>query len=193
MKLVLASESPRRAEILRTIGLDFEVLSPAIDEVRLPGENPDTYVERLARSKARAVAGGDAVTLAADTVVVHEGRVLGKPAHPDEARAMLQRLQGSNHQVLTGIAVVAPDGRVDSLVDSATVTLMPMTAEEIDDYIDTGEPMDKAGGYALQGLAARFVSSVEGSPYTVIGLPAHLLARLIAQAGFDLGDFAAES
>jgi septum formation protein len=192
MRLVLASESPRRAEILKTIGLDFEVLPPAIEELRLPEENPDTYVERLARTKAMAVAGSDAVTLAADTVVVHEGRVLGKPAHPDEARAMLQRLQGSSHQVLTGIAVVAPDGRMESLVDSATVTLMPMTAEEIDDYIDTGEPMDKAGGYALQGLAARFVSAVEGSPYTVIGLPAHLLARLIGQSGYDLGDFAAK-
>ena len=191
MRLRLASGSPRRAEILRTIGLVFEVLDPAVDESRHPDESPDSYVERLARSKAQSAAGPGFLTIGADTVVVSDGRVLGKPAHPDEARKMLQRLQGRRHEVLTGIAV-ACEGRVESLVDTATVVFLVMTDEEIDDYVDTGEPMDKAGGYALQGLAARFVAAVDGSPYTVIGLPVHLLSRLVAKVGGDLRDFASK-
>lgn len=167
-------------------------MEPGVDERRHPGESPDTYVERLARSKALAAPGPGFLTIGADTVVVSEGRVLGKPAHPDEARTMLQRLQGSKHEVLTGLAIATDEGRVESLVDTATVTFMTMTSEEIDDYIDSGEPMDKAGGYALQGLAARFVAAVDGNPYTVVGLPVHLLSRLVAKVGGDLKDFASK-
>jgi septum formation protein len=190
VKLVLASSSPRRAAILKTIGLDFEVAVPGVEEIRRPDESPDVYVERLAREKALAVVGPGVLALGADTVVVHEGRVMGKPVHPDEARAMLTRLQGDRHEVWTGVAVAGPSGSVESLADRASVTFTSMTAEEIDDYIDTGEPMDKAGAYALQGLGARFIASIDGNPYTVIGLPVHLLDRLVSRTGFDLIDFA---
>ncbi len=187
--MVLASGSPRRAAILKTISLRFEVMVPGVDELRHPDESPDVYVERLARDKAMAVVGPGVIAVGADTVVVHEGRVMGKPVHPDEARNMLNRLQGSRHEVWTGIAVAGPTGGVESFADRASVTFMTMTADEIDDYIDTGEPLDKAGAYALQGLGARFIESVDGSPYTVIGLPVHLLDRLVSRAGFDLSDF----
>lgn len=191
MKLVLASGSPRRADVLNTVGLVFEVATPDVDEARRPDESPQVYVERLAREKATAVAIPDAVVVAADTVVVHGGKVLGKPGHPEEARSMLRRLQGARHEAITGMAVAAPGGLVESVVDVTVVTMLAMTEEEIDDYVVTGEPMDKAGAYALQGRAARFIESIEGSPYTVIGLPIHLLARLLASVGSDIHRFSA--
>jgi septum formation protein len=124
----------------------------------------------------------------ADTAVVHKGHVLGKPGHPEEARSMLRSLQGATHEVFTGVAV-AHAGEIASLVDVTEVRMTPMTADEIADYVDTGEPMDKAGSYALQGRGGLYVESIAGSPFTVIGLPLHLFPRLVARVGGDLGMF----
>ena len=191
MKLVLASSSPRRRELLDRLGLEFEVAPSDIDESRHPDESPGTYVERLAIGKASAAAGPDRLVIGADTAVVHEGRVLGKPTHPEEARSMLRRLQGDRHEVFTGVAVAAwDDGPVlASEVDVTEVAMLSMTDDEIADYVDSGEPMDKAGAYALQGVGGMFISSVSGSPFTVIGLPIHLLPRLATHFGRDLGSF----
>jgi septum formation protein len=191
MKLVLGSGSPRRREILESLGLVFEVVVPDVDETRLPDEPPQGYVERVARSKAEAVAGPGLVVVAADTTVVHEGRVLGKPGHPEEARAMLRRLQGSTHEVFTGLAVAVddPSARIVSLVAGTEVEMVPMTEEEISSYVATGEPMDKAGAYALQGRAAVYVEAVDGSPSNVIGLPVHLLPRLLRSVGCSIEQF----
>jgi septum formation protein len=191
VRLALASSSPRRREILEALQLEHEVLNADVDETRLPDEAPAVYVERVAGAKARAVAAPGLIVIGADTAVVHEGRVMGKPGHPEEARAMLRRLQGNVHEVFTGLAICSWDSepRVRSLVDVAQVELLSMTEEEIADYVDTGEPMDKAGSYALQGLGGIYVASVIGSPYTVIGLPIHLLPRLIAASGADIAAF----
>ena len=187
MNLVLASESPRRADLMRRLGLAFRVQPADVDESRLPDESPGVYVERLARDKASAV-GDDSVVIGADTTVVFEGRVMGKPAHPAEARSMLARLAGDSHEVFTGVAVRHRDQLV-SLVDVTEVHMLEMTDLEIADYVESGEPMDKAGAYALQGEGGRFVEAVHGSPFTVIGLPIHLLGRLVAQVGSNLNDF----
>lgn len=192
MRLVLASGSPRRARLLEQIGFEFEVIAPDVDEARFPGEAPDSYVERVARAKAAAVAGVDRLVVAGDTAVVHEGRVMGKPAHPDEARSMLERLQGTVHEVFTGLAVASFEDEVvvRSLVDVTEVEFLPMTAEEISDYVDSGEPFGRAGAYTLQGIGSRYISRVSGSPWTVIGLPIHLVPRLIQAAGLELSTFA---
>lgn len=191
MRLVLASGSPRRKALLQTLRLDFDVDPSGVDETRLPDEAPGVYVERVALAKARSVAGPERLVVAADTTVVHEGRILGKPAHPEEARAMLRRLQGDSHEVFTGLAVAWWDGgpAVQAIVDVAMVEMTPMTDDEIADYVATGEPMDKAGAYALQGMGGVYVKRVIGSPFTVIGLPIHLLDRLISAAGAGLSHF----
>ena len=190
MRLLLASGSPRRRELLERLGLDFDFVAPDVDESRYPEEAPAAYVERVARAKAEAVAGDGVIVVAADTTVVHEGRVMGKPGHPEEARSMLRRIQGDVHEVFTGLAVGGWDGRaqIKSVVDNAEVTMLQMTEEEIAWYVGTGEPLDKAGAYALQGLGGMFVSRVVGSPFTVIGLPIHLLARLVSASGADLSE-----
>jgi len=192
---VLASSSPRRKELLDTLALDFDVEPGDVDESRHPNEPPGVYVERIAAEKARAAAGVDRIVLAADTVVVHEGRVLGKPGHPEEARSMLRRLQGDSHEVFTGVSVASWDDGplVHTAVDVTEVSLLPMTDAEIEDYVSTGEPMDKAGAYALQEAGGRFVESVDGSPFTVIGLPIHLISRLISNAGADIRSFVRDS
>lgn len=184
MTLVLASGSPRRAELLTRIGLRFDMSAPDIDETRRPDEAAGVYVERLAREKAAAVGDAGDVVVAADTAVVFGGIIMGKPAHPAEARGMLQRLQGGSHDVFTGVAV-RRDDQIASAVDVTHVEMLAMTDDEIDAYISTGEPMDKAGSYAIQGRGGLFVASVEGSPFTVIGLPVHLLPRLIRAVGVD--------
>lgn len=184
MRLVLASGSPRRATLLTQLDMEYEIHPADIGEARRPGEPPAGFVERLAREKAAAVGSPGAVTIAADTAVVHEGQVMGKPAHPQEARSMLGRLQGAVHEVFTGVAV-SNDGAVASMVDITEVAILPMTEGEISDYVDTGEPMDKAGAYALQGRGGVYVASVSGSPFTVIGLPIHLLPRLMRSVGAD--------
>ena len=192
MRLVLASGSPRRAALLAQSGLMFQVVEPQVDESRLPDEAPGVYVERLAREKALAVLAPDAVVIGADTVVVHEGRLMGKPAHPEEARSMLRRLEGDTHEVFTGLAVAAVDGSsmiTESIVDNTRVAMLPMTEGEIDGYISSGEPMGKAGAYALQGTGGLLVESITGSPFTVIGLPIHLLPRLLARVGVPIENF----
>lgn len=196
MRLVLASGSARRAGLLEQLGLVFAVNELQVDERMLPGEGPGIYVERLAREKSLAALISDTVVIGADTVVVHEGRVMGKPAHPEEARSMLRRLQGNTHEVFTGIAVSVMDGAsamTRSAVDTTGVTMLSMTEEEIDGYLTMGEPMGKAGAYALQGLGGLFVEAVMGSPYTVIGLPIHLLPRLFAGVGARIDQFRAPS
>jgi septum formation protein len=192
MRLVLASGSPRRASLLDQLGLTYEVRPPDVDETLRPDEKAGDYVERLAREKARSSIPTDSVVVAADTAVVYEGHILGKPAHPAEARSMLHRLQDDVHEVFTGVAV-AWDDQVRSLVDVTSVKMMAMTDDEIADYVDSGEPMDKAGSYALQGKGGLFIESITGSPFTVIGLPLHLLPRLLAQAGTSVHHFTSGS
>ena len=192
MRLTLASGSPRRRALLDQLGLDFDIYAAEVDESRFPDEEPERYVERIARAKAEKAADADRLVVAGDTTVVLKGKVLGKPAHAEEARSMLRRLEGQTHEVLTGLAVASWEAgpRVLSLVDSASVEFLPMTADEIADYVNTGEPLDKAGGYALQGAGGRFVKGISGHPSTVIGLPIHLLSRLVSAQGHDLSSFA---
>ena len=185
--LVLASVSPRRAHILRALGVSFRVVVSGADERLAPGEQGSAAAERLARLKAASVARVEPPPiLAADTVVVCEGRILGKPDSPDEAREMLRRLSGRTHEVLTGLCLVDARG-MRSGVERTTVTFAPMSAEEIDWYVATGEPMDKAGAYHVDGRGALFVSAVDGSPSNVAGLPVRLFLRLAREAGLDVG------
>ena len=191
MRLILASRSPRRSELLQRLSLRFETIAADVDETRRPGELPGEYVDRVATAKAMEVAGPGLVVIGCDTAVVHEGKILGKPGHPQEARSMLVRLQGEIHEVFTGMAVVGwSDGPVvHSVVDVTETEFLPMTEDEIDDYVASGEPMDKAGAYALQGVGGVFIRRISGSPFTVIGMPIHLLPRLIAATGADLATF----
>lgn len=176
---------------MEMLGLEFEVRSPDVDETRHPGESAGEYVERVARSKATAVLGEGLVVVAADTAVVIDGKVLGKPGHPEEGRSMLRRLQGRRHEVLTGLALAMgePKPHMTSIVAATEVEMVDMTEDEIARYVASGEPMDKAGAYALQGFGGVFVSRVSGSPSNVIGLPIHLLPRLFHHAGLELDHF----
>lgn len=187
-RLILASGSPRRAELLGILGVRFDVVSPDVDETRRPGEEPGRYVERLARAKAEVGAAPETVSLGADTVIVHDGRVLGKPGHPSEARSMLTALAGTTHHVLSGVAVAMVEGGrlvVDSLVESALVRFAAVTEDEIDAYIATGEPLDRAGAYAIQEKGALLVESIDGHPTTVIGLPLPATRRLLTRMGIE--------
>ena len=178
--LVLASSSPRRAELLAAAGFVFTIAHADLDETPLPHEPADRYVRRLAEAKARAVAArhpGQPV-LGADTTVVVDGDILAKPADAADAAAMLRRLQGRAHEVLTGVALVAPAGaRVE--LETTRVWFAPMTEAEIAAYVATGEPLDKAGAYGIQGWAARYVTRVEGSYSNVVGLPVALVHELV--------------
>ncbi len=182
--LILASGSPRRAALLRAAGIPFEVDAPNIDEDPLPGESPEQYVIRVARDKAAPVACRKTgkLVLGADTAVVVDGAILGKPAGPDDAREMLQRLSGRAHDVLTGVALRA--GALElTAVASTEVHFLPISTDEIDWYIASGEPLDKAGAYAIQGLASRFVERIHGSYTNVVGLPVATVCGLLRQAG----------
>jgi septum formation protein len=185
--LVLASASPRRREILETLGLAFVVRASDVDESLAPGESPYDAAERLAREKALRVSADESgtVVVAADTIVVLDGSALGKPADRQDAVRMLRALAGRRHEVVTGLAV-SRDGVVRSGRDVTGVVLAPMSEEEIRAYAASGEPDDKAGAYALQGLGGLFVERVEGSPSNVIGLPVRLLARLLGEAGVPM-------
>ena len=183
-KFVLASASPRRAEILRTVGWPFEALAANIDESRLAGEDPPGYVKRVARLKAEAVAllSPGATVVGADTVVVVDGEILGKPRDEEEARRMLRQLQGRWHEVLTGVAVFnGKTGQPKVVYEVTKVRFAPMSEDEIDWYVSTGEPMDKAGAYAIQGLGARFVQGIKGEYSNVVGLPVRLLYELLRE------------
>ena len=184
VRLLLASASPRRAELLASAGFVFEVEPTEIDERPLPGETPSACVLRLADAKAAIVAGRhrEAVVLAADTVVVIDGVMLGKPADDRDAAGMLARLSGKNHEVLTGVAVRADGGQV-SAVERTVVLFQRLAPEEIAWYVASGEPRGKAGAYAVQGLASRFVERVEGSYSNVVGLPVARVYQLLRQIG----------
>ncbi len=180
--LILASQSPRRAELLRAAGFTFLVDTADVDEAIHPSEAPEAYVLRLAEAKAAAVAmrHPDAVVLGADTTVVIDDEILAKPIDRADAQRMLARLAGRTHEVLTGVAVCRGARRL-SRVASTTVTFLPMTDEEIAWYAASGEPDDKAGAYAIQGLASRFVERIDGSYSNVVGLPVALVHRLIKE------------
>lgn len=186
--LVLASASPRRAELLTAAGIPFEVVVANVDETPLVAEAPEPHVRRLAESKARAVAARcpGAVVLGADTVVVVDGRLLGKPADAAGARAMLLELSGKTHEVVTGVTVVTPSA-VRTEVESTRVRFARLTGQEIAWYVASGEPMDKAGAYAIQGLASRFVEAIEGSYSNVVGLPVALVYRMLLRYAWDSG------
>lgn len=181
MLLLLASASPRRAELLRTAGFDFEVAPADVDETPRPGEAPRPYALRVAGEKASAAAlarGGGQLVLAADTVVEVDGEILGKPADAEEAARMLRRLSGRIHDVHT--AVVLRMGTVErSEVVTTRVRFVPMSRGEIDWYVASGEPDGKAGGYAIQGRAARFIDWIDGSWSNVVGLPVAAVHRLL--------------
>ena len=189
MKLILASSSPRRAEILRDAGFVFEVCAPEIDEARRPQEAAGKMVARLAESKARAaaelaVAKNPALIIGADTAVEVDGEIFGKPRDAADAREMLSCLSGRTHSVLTGIHVLRlPDGATRSAIETTAVTFARLEQKEIDAYVASGEPFDKAGGYAIQGGAGRYIPRIEGCYFNVVGLP---LARLNALLG-ELG------
>ena len=186
-RLVLASASPRRARILRELGVGFRVEVSNQDESLRPGEDGAAAVERLARAKGLAVARAETLpVLAADTEVLCDGHVLGKPADERDAVAMLRRLAGRAHEVVTGVCIVA-GGVARSGVERSVVRFAPMNEEELRWYAATGEPLDKAGGYHVDGKGALFIETVEGSPSNVAGLPVRLLLRLVREAGLDLG------
>jgi septum formation protein len=182
--LVLASGSPRRRELLARLGLEFTVVVPDVDERSAPGEDPAAYVERVARTKALAPTRPGQVVLAADTTVVVEGEILAKPADDAEAAAMLRRLSGRTHVVLTGVAV-ATNGTVTSSVTATEVRFRVLDDAEIEAYVATGEPHDKAGAYGIQGPAGAFVASIEGSLSNVVGLPLARTGAMLAEAGLE--------
>ena len=184
-QLVLASTSPRRRELLAQLGVPFEVLAPAVDEQPLPAELATDHVCRLALAKARAAAaqlGPQACVLGADTVVVLDGQILGKPVDRDDAAAMLRRLSGRTHTVLSAVARVLGGAHVVHLSESH-VTFRTLSPAEIAAYCATGEPLDKAGAYAIQGRAAAFIRHLEGSYSGVMGLPLYETAELLTAAG----------
>jgi septum formation protein len=186
-RLVLASASPRRARILGELGVAFLVSASHADESLLPGEDGAAAVERLARQKALAVAGGERLpVLGADTEVVSDGRILGKPGGAAESIAMLRGLAGRTHEVVTGLCLVS-GGRATSGVERTRVRFAAMSQRELEWYAATGEPLDKAGGYHVDGRGALFVEAVAGSPSNVAGLPVRLLLRLVRELGVDIG------
>jgi septum formation protein len=184
--LVLASASPRRAELLTSAGFRFSVDPADVDESPLPGENPRAYVRRIARDKARVVAERcrkpGAVVLAADTTVVAGGEILAKPENDLESIRMLERLAGRVHDVFTGVVVRAGERELDEVV-LTRVRLLPLTIDEIAWYVKSGEPSGKAGAYGIQGRAARFIDWIEGSWSNVVGLPVATVYRLLKDLG----------
>ncbi|MHB1862780.1 MAG: Maf family protein [Gemmatimonadaceae bacterium] len=181
-RVVLASASPRRRELLTLIGVPHEVRPADIDETYLPHEAPAAHAERLAREKALAVHAPDAVVIGSDTIVVVDGSVLGKPANAAEAARMLRRLSGRSHIVMTAVAV-AWQGRVESAVEQVGVTFRELSDDEIARYIATGEPMDKAGAYGIQGYGATIVTRVDGDYFAVMGLSLNRLIRMCERMG----------
>lgn len=188
MRLILASASPRRAEILRDAGYHFSILSSAIDETPYPDESPQDLVQRLANTKADLAAAravGPAILIAADTEVVLDGHIFGKPRSTDDARRMLTKLSGRTHSVLTGVCLIRlPDVERISFVETTLVTFAPLSDEEITRYLATGEPHDKAGAYAIQGYAARYIPRIEGCYFNVVGLPLARLQQALTELGW---------
>jgi septum formation protein len=187
LPLILASQSPRRSELLTTAGIPFTVRVREVEEIRAPGEPPDAYARRLARAKAEAAwENRDEIVLGADTIVVLDQQVLEKPRDAADARSMLERLAGREHTVITAICLRHPSGvQVDST--ATRVRFAPLAESEIADYVASGEPMDKAGAYAIQGLASKFVERVEGCYFNVIGLPLSQVYRYLKSLEKDVG------
>jgi septum formation protein len=194
--LILASASPRRADLLHAAGIPFEIRPAHVDERVRPGEDAGTYAMRVAADKARAIEAGapDRSVLAADTVVVIDGHILGKPVDAGDARRMLRMLSGRTHQVLTAVALISAGSaaagtsgaNLDVRLEATTVEFAPLSEVEIDWYVATDEPSDKAGAYAIQGLASRFVTRIEGSYSNVVGLPVSLVCAMCTRAGILL-------
>ena len=194
MKLILASSSPRRAEILREAGIAFKIRAASVEETPLPNENAESMVIRLAEAKARAVAESldpniSAIVIGADTTVELNGQIFAKPRGAEDAREMLASFSGRTHKVLTGIcALRLPDKMTNSAVESTAVTFAALAPTEIESYVASGEPFDKAGGYAIQGLAGRFIPRIEGCYFNVVGLPLARLYALLSELGWQEGD-----
>jgi septum formation protein len=186
MRLVLASASPRRRALLEESGLAFEIAAVDVDETPQPGERPEAYVQRLARAKAHAAFAqcSDAAVLGADTAVVLDGEIFGKPLHAADAIRMLTRLSGRSHDVLTGVALKWPGGERVA-IDRTEVWFKPLSASDIQQYAASAEPRDKAGAYAIQGIGGRFVERIDGSHSNVVGLPIGVVLRLLAEAGLS--------
>jgi septum formation protein len=186
---VLASASPRRLELLTAAGIGVDVVVTDVDESVQPDEPPAAYVERLARAKAEAAAARcpDRLVIGADTTVTIDGEVLGKPRDPEDAARMLRRLSGRTHDVLTGVAV-AWRGRLEALVETTAVTFVQLSEDDIVWYVSSGEPVDKAGAYAIQGLASRFIPKIAGSYTNVVGLPVAAVLQLCRRVGAGLDD-----
>ena len=189
-RIILASASPRRRDLLTLIGIPHEVRPADVDETLLPGEAPDEHAERLARAKATLLASRapDALVVGSDTIVVVDGAILGKPADEADAARMLRTLAGRRHTVHTAVAV-ARGGRLESGVERVGVTFRPLTDADIASYIATGEPMDKAGAYGIQGYGATIVERIEGDYFAVMGLALGRLVRLMERLGvrYDFG------
>ena len=191
VKIILASSSPRRAEILRHAGIAFEIRAPQIDETALPGERARAMVARLAEAKARATAaqiGGavrECIVVGADTTIELGGEILGKPGDSSHAREMLAKLSGRTHHVLTGLFLLrSPGGAIRACIEESAVTFAPIDEKEIDDYVATTEPLGKAGAYAIQGLAGRYIPRIEGCYFNVVGLPLARLYALLRELGW---------
>jgi septum formation protein len=191
MKLILASSSPRRAEVLRNAGFTFEIRPAPIDETRLPRESAEAYVERVARAKAQAAAaharqaGEPAIVIAADTTVLVDGQILAKPEDAADARRMLGLLRGRTHEVLTALAVINIETGQESLhVEKTRVEIVKLSEEEIESYIATGEPFDKAGAYGIQGIAGRFAARINGCYFNVMGMPLSRLWTTLHELGW---------
>ena len=195
MNIILASQSPRRKELLERMGIqDFETISPNVDESAFHGLPPEELVRRLSAEKAAAVAGKvgeDAIVIAADTVVALEGAVLGKPADELDAFKMLSALSGVRHQVYTGVTVCR-GGEKQTAHEVTDVTFRELSEEEIEHYIATGEPMDKAGAYGIQGYGALLIQGISGDYYNVMGLPVCRLSGMLARFGVDCLKLAAQ-
>lgn len=183
IRLILASNSPRRRELLQNAGFEFDVRPSGIEETRLPGEPPEDFARRLARDKALDVARqsiAGSFVLGADTVVAVNGEILEKPVDAADAARMLRTLSGRTHRVMTGVCLVrAPETVMAWTHETTSVTFRNLTEEEIGSYVASGEPFDKAGGYAIQGLASRFIPRIEGCYFNVVGLPISLLYEIL--------------
>jgi septum formation protein len=189
VKLILASASPRRAEILRNAGMAFSVLSSAVDETAIPGETPLELVRRLALAKAELVAAravGPAIVIAADTIVALESAIFGKPRTSDDARQMLDKLSGRTHSVVTAVALIRlPDAERREFIETTQVHFASVSQDEIAKYLASGEPFDKAGAYAIQGLGGRFIPRIDGCYFNVVGLPLARLCKELAELGWS--------
>lgn len=185
MSLILASASPRRAELLRNAGIEFAVQPPNISEDPRPGEDPATLARRLALEKAREIfrKNPGKFVLSADTVVVIDGQMLAKPQDADDAVRMLSLLSGRTHEVITGVCLTGPENVQDVRAENTRVTFNRIEEAEIREYVATGDPMDKAGGYGIQGMASRWIPKIEGDYFNVVGLPVALVWKMFREHG----------